>query len=357
MRNHARLTRLVQLDRAISNLPDRTLFHAGPPYEGLAPGAVVNAAAQVAVLEGWAPNMDEARRALSTGTGNIQLKPAQDYGFVVPLAQVASASTWCVEVGNEAYRAYSPVSEGPSPALRFGSADPVCHHRARDWCASLAEHVNPLLERSAVYPEALMQQAHSLGDDGHAQVQAGTGLLLDSFAGVSDTFKQQILANPGFSLTVWMAFCSWRLHHVDSPITAIGGNGVRFGLKFKGSDVWNTVSAPPACGPYFKPELASESLGVIGDSAVVDICGYGGQALRHAPILLEQWKDYLPADATSRPQHILDPNTGCVDPERVRATGLPPILNLAILHRDGADTPIGRGHYCPPVSLFDNNRK
>src|SRR5690606_7810489 len=107
-------------------------------------------------------------------------------------------------------------------------------------------------------------------------------------------------------------------------------------------------------GPYFKPEFADESLGAIGDSAVVDACGYGGQALIHAPLLLQEWHDYLPEDAATRPTQILDPKTGCVDPDRVVSTGLSPIINLAILHKDGADTPIGRGHYRPPVSLFDH---
>lgn len=352
MRGKARFTRLVQLHQVMPGLPNRTLLHAGPPYMGPPPGAVCNAAAQAAVLEGWAPDMETARRFITAA--DIQLRPAQDYGVVVPLAQVASASTWCVEVGDENHQAYSPVSEGPPPALRFGSADPSCQQRAGEWCAALAEHINPLLKQTAVYPEVLMAHAHELGDDGHAQVQAGTQLLVETLIGLDDTCKQQILTNAGFALTPWMAFCSWKLHSTDSPILAIGGNGIDFGLRFKGNSTWSTVPAPPPTGPYFKPELAPDSLGAVGDSAVVDICGYGGQALIHAPILLEQWRDYLPADATSRPQHILDPHTGCVDPDRVRAKGLSPIINLAILHRDGADTPIGRGHYCPPVDLFDN---
>jgi len=347
----ARLRRLVPLAEAVAGLPARTLFHAGPPYTGSPPGAVVNAAAQAAVLEGWAPDLESARGLIGA---SISLCPAQDYGVVVPLAQVASPSTWCVEVGDAGHCAYSLVSEGGPPALRFGSSDPACRQRARDWCAKLAEHANPLLEQVAIYPEALMRQAHASGDDGHAQVQAGTRLIVDALHELPATLKNEILANPGFALTVWMAFCSWKLRSSESAVTAIGGNGLAFGIKLNGDDAWNTVSAPPPSGPYFKPELASESLGAIGDSAVVDACGFGGQALVHAPSLLDEWRDYLPADAASRPQRILDESTGCIDPARIKATGLPPIINLAILHRDGADTPIGRGHYCPPVGLFDN---
>ena len=44
--------------------------------------------------------------------------------------------------------------------------------------------------------------------------------------------------------------------------------------------------------------------------------------------------------------------TGIVDPARVVATGTGPIINLAILDRDGAGAPIGRGIFQPPPALF-----
>ncbi|WP_397474115.1 DUF1116 domain-containing protein [Pusillimonas sp.] len=354
MSNEARLIRLVRLEDAVSNLPARTLFHAGPPYKGQPPGAVLNAAAHAAVLEGWSPDFDAARSAIAGEGAGIRLLPAQDHGIVVPLAQVAGPSTWCWEVGNDKLRVYSPVSEGGPPALRFGSADPRSRDNALGWCAKLAEHANPLLEKTAIHPEQLMRKAHEMGDDGHAVVQAGTGLLVDALEGLPEEFRAAILANAGFALTPWMAYCGWKLGTNENGISAIGGNGIEFGIKLKGNDTWNSVSAPSPSGPYFKPEFADESLGAIGDSAVVDTCGFGGQALQHAPVLLKEWNDYLPADVAERPKQLLDPQTGCLDPARIVATGMSPIINLAILHREGADTPIGRGHYCPPASLFDN---
>ena len=353
MSNEARLIRLVRLEDAVSNLPARTLFHAGPPYKGQPPGAVLNAAAHAAVLEGWAPDFDSARSAIGEEESSIRLLPAQDHGIVVPLAQVAGPSTWCVEVGDDKLKVYSPVSEGGPPAMRFGSADPRSRDNALDWCAKLAEQVNPILEKNAVHPAELMRKSHELGDDGHAIVQAGTGLLIDAFKGLPEALRAQLLSNAGFALTTWMAYCAWKLRTNANGISAIGGNGIDFGIKLKGADAWNSVSAPPPTGPYFKPEFADESLGAIGDSAVVDTCGFGGQALQHAPTLLKEWNEYLPADATERPKQVLDPETGCLDPARIVESGVSPIINLAILHREGADTPIGRGHYCPPASLFD----
>ncbi|RII83350.1 DUF1116 domain-containing protein [Neopusillimonas maritima] len=352
MSNTAQLTRMVRLGEALPNLPEQALFHAGPPYKESPPDAVLNAAAQAAVMEGWATDTDAARGLLLQSPPAIKLLPAQDHGLVVPLAQVAGPSTWCVEVGNEALKVYSPVSEGPAPALRFGSIDPLCRERAQNDCKQFADHINPLLENAPIHPEALMQQALQLGDDGHAIVSAGTKLWVNALEKLPDATREKILTNAGFALTTWMAYCSWKLHTSSSAINAIGANGIEFGVKFKNTNEWITVSAPPPSGPRFKPDHPAQALGAIGDSAVVDACGYGGQALKNAPTLLTEWKDYLPDDATTRPDHILCPESGCIDPARIQAARLAPIINLAILDRQGADTPIGRGHYCPPLSVF-----
>ncbi|HBT33084.1 MAG TPA: hypothetical protein DEB15_09740 [Pusillimonas sp.] len=355
MSNTAQLTRMVRLKSALPNLPDQALFHAGPPYKGSPPEAVLNAAAQAAVMEGWAADTQTARSMLSESTSGITLLPAQDYGVVVPLAQVAGPSTWCVEVGNEALKVYSPVSEGPAPALRFGSIEPVCRDRAMNDCKLFAEHINPLLEKTPIYPEQLMQQALQLGDDGHAIVGAGTKLWVDALTDLPADIREKILTNAGFALTTWMAYCSWKLRTSSCPIVAIGANGIEFGLKFKNAKAWATIEAPPPSGPRFNPEHTAQALGAIGDSAVVDACGYGGQALKQAPPLLAEWKDYLPADALTRPGRIIAPENGCIDPARIQAERVAPIINLAILDSLGANTPIGRGHYSPPLSVFQQS--
>jgi hypothetical protein len=93
-------------------------------------------------------------------------------------------------------------------------------------------------------------------------------------------------------------------------------------------------------------------LAAIGDSAVIDVCGLGGQALAAAPLLADSWRAALPIDAISRPLRLLDPESGIVDPVRVAREQLAPLINLAILDGAGAAGLIGRGFYCPPVALF-----
>lgn len=310
----------------------------------------MSAATQAAMLCGLADNAVAAREMISAG--RVLLRPAQDAGLTVPLAQVCGPAMWCFEVGDDTGRAYCPVGEGPPPALRFGSCDAGSLERARDWCSRAAASINPLLAR-VPDPETMMRAALKAGDDCHAVTVAGNTMFVDALLGLDPGMRAEVLANPGFVLGVWIAYCAWKVQEGGSLISAIGGNGVEFGWRLRGESDWKVVAAAPPVGKYFQPDLAPHSLGAIGDSALVDICGYGGQALRHAPVLREEWAAALPADALARPDRIVDPVSGIIDPRRILATRTAPIIHLAILNRGGGGTPIGRGFYCPPVSLFE----
>jgi hypothetical protein len=112
------------------------------------------------------------------------------------------------------------------------------------------------------------------------------------------------------------------------------------------------VPAPVPTGSIFKKERAAFGLGAIGDSAIVDICGLGGQSLSFAPNLMDEWRHVLPDDVATRRDRITDPQAGIVDPARVTASRTGPIVNLAIVDRDGGGFPIGRGIYIVPPELF-----
>lgn len=345
----ARLLRLVRLGEARPDLPSSTLFHAGPPFRGEPPEAVATAAAQAAVISAMASDLRSAQEQISAG--RILLRPAQDYGIAVPLAQVVSPSMWCFEVGDDEYRAYAPVSEGPPPALRFGSNDPGCVDRARVWCSRVAEAINPLVTQLPE-PASMMRSALEGGDDCHAVTAAGNALVVKRLSGIDPQLATDILANPGFVLGLWMAWSAWKVRVSGGAITAIGGNGNEFGWRFRNELHWRVVRAETPVGFYFQPEKTHLSLGAIGDSALIDICGFGGQAIAHAPILLKEWASALPPDVLSLRMRIVDPVSGLVDLERVRSSGTAPLIHLAILNRAGDGAPLGRGFYRPPIGLF-----
>lgn len=345
----ARLRRLVALNDARPDIPAQTLFHAGPPYRGTPPRAVVTAAAQAAVIGGLAETLDAARRKLQSGA--LALSAAQDHGIAVPLSMVLAPSMWCFEVGDDENLFYSPLGEGPPPALRFGSDDPGCITRARDWCAEAAHIINPQLADVADV-EAVMTSALQQGDECHAITAAGNTLFVDSLGTIPPQMKAQLLGNPGFVLGIWMAWAGWKLRASRATIGAIGGNGIEFGWRRPNETTWRTTPAIAPNGKYFQPDRAANALGAIGDSVIVDICGFGGQSISHAPLLLQEWAHALPADVESRRSRIIDPATGVVDPALIRSSGISPIINLAILDKDGAASPIGRGCYIPASTLF-----
>ena len=96
-------------------LSARVLLHAGPPFRGAPPAPVIHAAIQALLFEGLAPTAAAARDLLLQG--GAQLRPAQDYGIVTPLAQVVSASMLLVAVEQQNQVCYAPLIEGPAPAL------------------------------------------------------------------------------------------------------------------------------------------------------------------------------------------------------------------------------------------------
>lgn len=348
-RKLAHLRRLVRLSEAKADLPERTLFHAGPPYKGKPPRAVMAAAEQAAVIGGFAEDVLTGRGMLEAGS--LSLEPAQNHGVAVPLAMVVAPSMWCFEVGDDESVFYSPVAEGPPPALRFGSSDPLCVERARDWTAEVARAINPQLA-SLPDIESMMRQALGGGDDCHAVTRAGNELFLELMSASPAGIATDIRANPGFVLGIWMAWAAWKLDTSASEIVAIGGNGIEFGLRRRGEARWATVSCAPPTGIRFNAQQVVPALGAIGDSALVDVCGFGGQALNHAPTLAAEWAGLLPPDALSRGNAIIHLDRGVIDPEAVRATGVMPIINLAILDERGAAAPIGRGFYIVPPTLF-----
>lgn len=308
------------------------------------------AAEQAAVIGGFAEDVSTARAMLEAGS--LSLKPAQDHGVAVPLAMVVAPSMWCFEVGDDESVFYSPVAEGPPPALRFGSSDPVCVARARDWVAEAAHAIN---QRLGNLPdvESIMRRALRDGDDCHAITRAGNELFLELIGELPGGVAADIRANPGFVLGVWMAWAGWTLRVSANEIAAIGGNGIDFGLRRRGATRWAAMPCASPTGNRFNPQQQAPALGAIGDSALVDTSGFGGQALNHAPTLTAEWAHLLPPDAQSRASAILHPEWGTVDAEAVRATGVTPIINLAILDERGSAAPIGRGFYIVPLMLFE----
>jgi Protein of unknown function (DUF1116) len=342
----ARWVDIVPRRVARPDLPAGVLLHAGPPLRGPPPAPLMNAAIQALLFEERAANPTAARDLILRR--EVELRPAQDYAVVTPLAQVVSAAMLLVAVEQQDEVCYAPVVEGPAPALRFGCAAPECLQRLRDISAWLERSVAPRVRREPVAIDALIRTAIAAGDECHARTGAANEALVSHLAGDASRLR----ANPAFVLPVLMAAAAAAMRSRRCSIEAIGGNGVDFGVRHRGEPQWRGARAAAPRGVLFDGMKELTPLAAIGDSAVVDYCGLGGQALCVAPLLSAEWRELLPADAVSRRHAIIDPQTGIVDAARVARSSRAPLINLAILDQDGTAGLIGRGFYSPPLELF-----
>jgi hypothetical protein len=283
-------------------LPGKTLLHAGPPFQKgeAVPAPVVNSAAAAAQFEGWAADLAEARAAITSG--EIRLAPAQDYAVVTPLAFVVSPSMPALRASDAAGKVsprYAPVNDGPPPAaLRFGA-----RHEGQLGRLALLGRIGPALGQALRDPVPIlpiMSAGLVGGDDLHGRVSAANAALFDVLAprlsGEAGDYLS--LANQ-FVLNVIMAACAVMIGAGEGVegsrlVTAAGGNGIRFGWQLAGAPaVWQTAAAAAPRGPHFPNTISRRFLPAIGDSAVIDACGFGAAALRHAPDMIAALRGHV----------------------------------------------------------------
>ena len=351
----ARWLDVVTRREALPALPDHVLLHAGPAFDGPPPAPVLNAAVQALRFERLADSADAAAGMIAAG--RARLMPAQDAGVATPLAQVVSASMPMAVVGSDRRTFLAPLVEGTPPALRFGSADPACLGRMSAIAALGLQVLAPLLRARPVPLDAVIARALASGDECHGRTAVANEAVLAAIEGLAATHAALPAANANFVLPVLMAAAGWLLAGGDGEpraggIAAVGGNGLRFGLRVHGSPDWTCVPATPPIGGRLPGRESAVPLGAIGDSAVIDFCGLGGQAMHLAPALAAEWSTWMQGDPLARRQAVVDPQSGLVDPARVAAAGLVPQVNLAILDRDGAQGLLGRGFMLPVPALF-----
>ena len=348
--SQARWFDVIPRSAACPALSRRVLLHAGPPFRGALPAPIVNAAVQALIFEGLASDTTSAREVLAQG--GAELRPAQDHGIVVPLAQVVSASMPLAAIRQRDAVRYAPLLDARNPALRFGCAAPECLQRLREVDEWIREAVAPALHREPLALDEVIRPALAAGEECHSLLAAANEAMLSRLPGIDIASATRLRENSAFVLTLLMAAAAASLRVHRCEIVAIGGNGVDFGVRYFDEATWRQAPAEAPRGTRLAGTDALAPLPAIGDSGVIDFCGLGGQALAQAPTLAQEWRDLLPADALTRRQDLVDPQSGIVSPRRITNTSLAPLIHLAILDRDGAAGLIGRGFYCPPVDLF-----
>jgi hypothetical protein len=354
-------------------LAHRELLHAGPPLvDACRPPAVLMSSAVIACMhEGWASDAAAAEALVRSGA--VRLRPAQDLGVVAPLAAMVSAATPLFEVSDPAsgWRAWAPVSAVRGPDTRMGFRDPALLARLAVRDGEVAPAWRQALSVRGPLPLfPLAREGLAAGDDLHSRTTAANQCLADwlradaSNAALADALE----ATPLFFLTLWMAACSLVLRAAEGSgestlVTRAGGNGEVFGIALASApDRWITMPATPPQGRLMPQVPAGTAVcGAIGDSAVIDMLGFGGQRLAQSPEPLGVLGDFLPADhaqmaarlfAAPHPEFDASLRVG-IDARRVVHEDAAPLVTLAMLAADGERGFVGRGVYRPPVHLFE----
>jgi hypothetical protein len=371
----------------IPGMDERTILHAGPPIEwermaGPMRGAVVGAA----VLEGLAGDLDDAARLAAAG--GLRFSPCHEHATVGPMAGVVSASMpiWVVE--NEALgnRAYCTFNEGLGRVLRYGANDPDVLSRLR-WQRDVLAPVLGGALRGLGHPidlRGMIAQALQMGDECHNCNRASTSLLLrellpalleldepsDAVAGCA----RFVAGNDHFFLNLAMPAakaCADAAAGVEGStiVTAMARNGTDFGIRLSGTgERWFTGPAQLVEGIYFPGYGPGDANPDLGDSAITETVGLGGFAMAAAPAIMsfvggspEQalettrlmygitWAD---SDAFQVPALGFRGTPTGIDCREVVHSGVLPVINTGIAHREPGVGQVGAGLVHPPIEAF-----
>ena len=372
--------------QVIPGMGARTILHAGPriaweamcgPMQGAIVGAIL--------YEGWASDPAAARAIAARG--EVDSAPCHHHGAVGPMAGVISPSmpVWTVTNSEHGNRAFCNLNEGLGKVLRFGANGPEVIERLRWMAEVLAPALGAALERQGgLELKPLIAQALHMGDEVHNRNVAASSLLLKRLvpamlqsglpqAQIADAIGF-VAANDHFFLNLSMAACKAMLDAAQgvpgsSMVTAMARNGVEFGIRLSGTgDAWFTAPAPVVDGLYFPGYDLADAAPDLGDSAITETAGLGGFAMAASPAIV-QFVGGSPADAVANSHemtHITLGRNGAltlpamdftgtpsgIDARKVVDTGIAPLINTGIAHKEAGVGQIGAGITRAPLACF-----
>lgn len=365
---------------------ERRVLHAGPPIAWADMcGPMRGAIAGAMVYEGWAATPQQAMAMAAAD--EIAVGSAHDYGAVGPMAGIISPSmpVWVVENKAAGNRAFCNFNEGLGKVLRFGANNTAVIERLR-WMGSELHEVmkGAVRQLGGLELKPLMAQALHMGDEVHNRNAAATGLLLKRLLPAmlatdtaSDRLRRVVefmAGNDHFFLNLSMASCKAMLDAAaqvpgSSLVTVMSRNGVNFGIQLSGTGRrWFQAPANPVDGLFFPGYGVDDAAADLGDSAITETAGLGGFAMAAAPAIV-QFVGGTPADATENSRRMrtitvgtnpaftlpalnFGPTAACIDARLVLDTGVLPIINTGIAHREAGVGQIGAGVTTAPMECF-----
>lgn len=367
----------------IPGLTDKMILHSGPPISwdrmcGAQRGAMIG----IALYEGWAETREEAAHLLESG--GITFEPNHPHQTVGPMAGTISASmpVWVVENRAFGNRAFCRQVEGRQ---QFGDYREEALQGLRLWRDVWAPTLRCALQQAGELPlKPLIAKALQMGDELHNRCTSASSLFANAMAVrlVQSPIPHEALVSTlqyitnheliflGLSMAAGKSIADPATGiEYSSVVTAMARNGTDFGIRVSGlGDEWFTAPSPRVEGLYL-PGFKEEDAGFdMGDSAITETVGWGGFVLAGATGILgfvggtpEQAFDYskqMRQITTTSSTNYRMPVFGFegspvgIDIRKVVQTGITPIIDTAMAHREPGHPIIGAGLVRPPLDCF-----
>lgn len=383
--NEARpvLVDVLPAREVLPGLGERMITHSGPPVRwermcGAQRGAVIG----LVLFEGWAATPEEAAAMLERG--EIALDANHEHGAVGPMAGTISPSlpVYVVENALHGTRACCRMVED---AQQFGRWDEAALASLRLFRDVQAPALSTALRHSGgIDLKELFARALQMGDELHNRPNAASALFgleigrrmlraavpSEQAAATLDLFAENEVSALALAMAGGKATAdSLRGLEYSTVVRVMARNGTEFGIKVAGlGDTWFKAPAPRIEGLYM-PGYGDEHAGLdMGDSAITETVGLGGFVLAGAPGILGlvggtpaqamQWTRDMASITAGKSSVYRMPALGAegaptgIDIRKVIQTGLTPVIDTAIAHREPGIGRIGAGIVRAPLDCF-----
>ncbi|MGH1757584.1 acyl-CoA synthetase FdrA [Enterococcus gallinarum] len=372
------------------NEQQKTLLHAGPPIEwsemtGPMQGSCIGAA----LFERWATNEEEARRLLESG--EVRFMPCHHVQAVGPMGGITSANmpVFVVENRLTGNRAYCILNEGIGKVLRFGAYSQEVIDRL-DW---IKDVLGPTIAKALQLTEeginlnVLIARSITMGDEFHQRNIAASLNFLKEISpliiqtDIPEDQKYEVIKfladTDQFFLNIMMAtgkaiVDGARSETKGTVVTTMTRNGVNFGIRIaETEDEWHIAPVNTPKGLYFTGFTEADGNPDIGDSAITETVGVGAMAMVGAPGVTrfvgaggfedaletsnEMAKICLGHNSTfSIPTWDFQGTCLGIDIRKVVETGITPVINTGIAHKEAGVGQVGAGTVRAPLGCFEN---
>lgn len=377
---------LVDIARAkevIPGLKDRMILHSGPPVTwekmcGAQRGAMIGAV----LFENWAGSVEKATRLLEEE--KIFFEPNHHHQAVGPMAGTISPSmpVWVVENRTFGNRAYCRQVEGRQ---QFGDYSDSALDGLRQWRDVWAPSLRKgLLRMGGLELKPIIAKALTMGDELHNRSVAASSLFANSLAcpmieagvGGNDLLSTLYYITKHELLFLALSMAAGKASvdpamgiEYSTVVVAMARNGTEFGIRVSGlGEEWFTASSPRVNGLYFPGYTEKDAGADMGDSAITETAGWGGLVLAGATGILSlvggtpeealAYSQEMRQITVSTSSNYRMPVFGFqgaplgIDIRKVVQTGITPIIDTAIAHRNPGYSIIGAGLVRAPMECF-----